>query len=109
MKGNDVNHGSMKGEMNDIPFNLRIVGLNDNLDFMGKRLHIQTEYTELPIARISTQVFCMGRVMLSKKFECPPDIRESHDIHRLQQIMNAQHHQVIQEIEDKQARILGSH
>ena len=109
MKGNDVTHGSEKAEQIGISSNLPVVGLNDNLDFMGRQLHVQTEYIELPEPRISTQVFCSGRVMLSKKSECPPDIRESHDTQKLQQIMNAQHHQVLREIADKQARIMGSH
>ena len=109
MKGNDVNHGSEKPETQNMSSNLPVVGLNDNLDFMGRQLHVQTEFIELPVARISTQVFCSGRVLLSKKSECPPGIRESHDTLKLQQIMNTQHHQVIREIADKQARVLGSH
>jgi hypothetical protein len=109
MKGNDVTHGSPKGEQIGVSFNLPVVGLNDNLDFMGRQLHVQTEYIELPEPRISTQVFCSGRVMLSKKSECPRGIRDSHDTQKLQQIMNTQHHQVLREIAQKQARILGSH
>ncbi len=84
-------------------------GLNNNLDFMGRLLHVQTEHLEYPVARIVTQVFCNGRVMLSKKSEYSADIRESHDIVKIQQLMNAQHYQVIQEISEKQSRILNSH
>lgn len=84
------------------------VGLNDNLEFLGRQLHIQTEFIELPIARIVTQVFCGGRVMLSRKSECPPDFQDSQDLRRLQQTMNFQHHQVIKEIADKQIRALSS-
>jgi hypothetical protein len=104
-----VTPGSDKVDKNGITFNLPAVGLNDNLDFLGRQLHVQTEYIELPVARIVTQVFCSGRVMLSKKTECPPAIHEFQDTQKLQQIMNAQHHKVIQEITGKQARILGSH
>ncbi|MBN1571519.1 MAG: hypothetical protein JXA73_27025 [Acidobacteria bacterium] len=103
-----MNPGSEKCTSENSVFNKPVVGLNDNLDFLGKQLHIQTEFIELPAARISTQVFCRGRVLLSKKTECPPGVRESHDFQKLQQIMNAQHHQVIQEITDKQARVLAS-
>jgi hypothetical protein len=109
MKRNDVNPGSEKDELQSISLNLPVVGLNDNLDFLGRQLHVQTEFIELPVARINTLVFCNGRVLLSKKSECPPGIRESHDIQKLQQIMNTQHHQVIREIAAKQVRVLGSH
>jgi hypothetical protein len=85
------------------------IGLNDNLEFMGRQLHVQTEHLEFPVARIVTQVFCSGRVMLSKKSEYPADFRESRDLSRIQKMMNAQHYQVIREITDKQSRILGSH
>lgn len=108
MKGSDVTHESEREEKCGTAFNSQTVGLNDNLDFMGRTLHVQTEHTEFPTARITTQVFCNGRVLLSTKSECPSDIPESHDIHDLQQMMNAQHRQVIQGITDKQTRILGS-
>jgi hypothetical protein len=85
-----------------------LMGLNDNLEFMGRRLHVQTEHTEFPVARIVTHVFSNGRVLLSKKTECPPDAPESHDFSRIQKLMSAQHYQVLKEIEAKQARILGS-
>jgi hypothetical protein len=104
-----VNPGSEKEDKIGNTINLPAVGLNDNLNFMGRQLHVQTEYIEFPVSRIITQVFCSGRVMLSKKSECPPDIHEFHDMDRLQQIMNAQHRQVILEISAKQAKILGSH
>ena len=75
---------------------------------MGRQLHIQTEHTGFPVARIVTQVFSNGRVLLSKKAECLPDTCESQDIIRIQKLMNSQHYQVLQEIAAKQARILGS-
>jgi hypothetical protein len=84
-------------------------GLNNNLEFMGRQLHVQTELMEYPVARIVTQVFCNGRVMRSKKSEYSAEIRESRDINKIQQLMNAQHYQVIREITEKQSRILGSH
>ncbi len=65
---------------------------------MGRRLHVQTEHMELPEARIVTQVFSNGRVLLSKKTECPADIHESPDVGRIQKLMSAQHYQVLQEI-----------
>jgi hypothetical protein len=83
-------------------------GLNNNLEFMGRQLHVQTEHLEYPVARIVTQVFCNGRVMRSKKSEYSAEIRESRDISKIQQLMNAQHYQVIREITEKQSQILGS-
>jgi hypothetical protein len=87
---------------------LPLVGLNDNLVFMGRQLHVQTEHTGFPIARIVTQVFCSGRVLLSKKTECPAGIPESQDFNQLQKLMSTQHYQVLEEIAAKQARIMGS-
>jgi hypothetical protein len=83
-------------------------GLNDNLEFLGRQLHVQTEHLEYPVARIVTQVFCNGRVMRSKKSEYSADIREARDISKIQQLMNVQHYQVIREITEKQSQILGS-
>ena len=85
-----------------------LVGLNDNLVFMGRQLHVQTEHTGFPVARIVTQVFCSGRILLSKKTECPADIHESQDFNRIQKLMSTQHYQILEEIEAKQARIMSS-
>ena len=84
------------------------MGLNDNLEFLGRQLHIQTEHTGFPKASIVTQVFCSGRVMLSKKTEYPPEVNESQDFNTIQQLMKKQHCQMIQELKDKQARKQGS-
>ncbi len=85
------------------------MGLNNNLEFMGRQLHVQTENMAFPVAHIITQVFCGGRVLLSKKSEYPPAVRESHDFSKIQQLMRAQHYQIMQEIVDKKNRILASH
>ena len=92
----------------DIEIRLPVVGLNDNLIFMGRQLHVQTEHTGFPVAHIFTQVFCNGRILLSKKTECSAGIGESQDINRIQQLMSAQHYQVLEEIAAKQARIMSS-
>jgi hypothetical protein len=109
MNGNEPKYWSEEQAKSSQAFASPAMGLNNNLEFMGRQLHVQTEHLELPVAHIVTQVFCSGRVMLSKKTEYPADVRESRDISKIQQLMNAQHYQVIREIEDKQARILGSH
>jgi len=83
------------------------IGLNNNLDFMGKRLHVQTENAVYPLAHILTQVFCGGRVLASKKLEYPPGVLEAQDFSTIQALMHKQHYEVIQEIQDKQIRILN--
>ena len=74
-------------------------GLNDNIEFMGKLLHVQTENIRLPKPGIVTQVFSNGRILFSKKTEC------SHALNDIQSQMHKQHSDVIQSIADKQARL----
>jgi hypothetical protein len=85
-----------------------VTGLNDNLEFMGRLLHVQTEHTDFPVARVVTQVFSNGRVLLSKKTECPAAMGGPQDLKAIQDLMSAQHYQVLQEISAKQARILDT-
>jgi hypothetical protein len=82
-------------------------GLNDNFEFMGKQLHVQTERIGLPVPRIVTQVFSNGRVVFSKKSDIPqgPDSQEFTGI---QELMQTQHFQTIREMADKQKQILGA-
>ena len=82
-------------------------GLNDNLEFMGKQLHVQTEKTGFPVPRIVTQVFSNGRVVFSKKTDILPN-PELREFTIIQDLMRTQHFQTIQEISDKQKRIMGS-
>jgi|WetSurMetagenome_2_1015567.scaffolds.fasta_scaffold495701_2 hypothetical protein len=77
-------------------------GLNNNIEFMGKRLHIQTENISLPKLSIVTQVFSNGRIIYSKKTECSQALNE------IQDQMHKQHFEVIQGIADKQARLQGA-
>jgi len=101
--------GNAKGEQIGVAVNLPVTGLNDNVEFLGRQLHIQTECIELPNSHIVTQVFSNGRVLLSRKSEFPSGEQKSPDNQSLQRAMNAQHQRVIQEISDKQARALNSH
>lgn len=78
-----------------------VSGLNDNLDVMGKQLHIQTENTGLGASRIVTQVFCGGRVILSRKTDLAAIEGDSA---RIRELMSSQHLQIIQEIKEKLAR-----
>jgi hypothetical protein len=95
-----------EGEKSGISFAPSAMGLNNNLEFMGKQLHVQTENTGFPVARIVTQVFCRGRVVLSRKSEYPSGVREAPDPRKIRELMHTQHFQVIQEIEEKQTRIM---
>jgi hypothetical protein len=108
MQGKGREHLSEHPVKSSTEFKLPVVGLNDNLVFMGRQLHVQTEHTGFPVARIVTQVFCSGRVLLSKKTECPTGIHESQDFDKLQKLMSTQHYQVLEEISAKQARIMNS-
>jgi len=74
-------------------------GLNNNVEFMGKQLHVQTENIGMPTPSIVTQVFSNGRVIYSKKTECSSPMDD------IQDQMRRQHVQVIQTIAEKQARL----
>ena len=81
------------------------MGLNNNLDFMGRQLHVQTESSEFPAARIVTHVFTNGRILLSRKSDCPQEIQQAGNLEKLRELMQMQHHQIMQEISEKQKRI----
>jgi hypothetical protein len=105
MKHEEENRWNRKEKKEDIDLPAPVPGLNDNLDFMGKQLHIQTENSEFPSSHIVTQVFSGGRVVLSKKSEHPHDIRTCGDARSIQELMRSQHQQIIKEIRDKQVRL----
>ncbi len=84
------------------------MGLNDNLDFMGKQIHIQTEDLGFKGRSISTQVFCEGRVILSTKSEYPASLKNRSNPAEVTELMRKQHFNVIRELESKKARILHS-
>jgi hypothetical protein len=109
MEGKDSKCWSEEQNKGGLSLTSPITGLNDNLEFVGRQLHVQTEHLEMPVAHIVTQVFCNGRVLLSKKSEYPSEIHQIRDVSKIRQLMNEQHSKVIREIADKQARILGSH
>ena len=85
----------------DIP----TMGLNDNLEFMGKKLHVQTENMGFDHRYITTHVFCNGRVVLSTKSEYPPDLHGSDDPSKIQGLMRKQHFDVIRKIEGKRIQV----
>jgi hypothetical protein len=77
-------------------------GLNANIEFMGKQLHVQTETVGSPAAYVMTQVFNNGRVIFSKKTEC------SNDLSEIQSLIHQQHAQVIRNMAEKEAAILNA-
>jgi hypothetical protein len=103
-----VTLGSEKSDKYGTAFNLPVTGLNDNVEFLGRQLHVQTEYIERPNSHIVTQVFCRGRVMLSRKSDCPNGALESQHPQCLQEAMNTQHQKILCELINKQARALDS-
>jgi flagellar biosynthesis protein FlhG len=80
------------------------MGLNDNLAFMGRALHVQTEDLGAAGSCIVTQVFCAGRVVLSTKSAYPPAARETYQNDHLIELMRNQHRNVIRQIESLQLR-----
>jgi flagellar biosynthesis protein FlhG len=84
------------------------MGLNDNLDFMGRQFHIQTEDLGYTGRSITTQVFCNGRVLLSTKSEYPESLHNPNSKNQIAELMRRQHFNVIRELEKKKSEILSS-
>jgi flagellar biosynthesis protein FlhG len=103
--GSETAQGEPPGESRTAPAT-PIMGLNDNLEFMGKELHIQTEDLGYTGRCITTQVFCEGRVILSTKTEYPSSVRDAKDRSQVADLMHTQHFNVIRELENRKVRIL---
>jgi flagellar biosynthesis protein FlhG len=82
------------------------MGLNDNLEFKGKQLHIQTENLGFTGRCITTQVFCNGQVLLSTKSEYPSPLQASTDPAQIGELMRKQHFEVIRELEDQKLKVM---
>jgi hypothetical protein len=81
------------------------MGLNDNLQLLGRQIHVQTENTGSPPTHIVTQVFCNGRVIYTAKSELPRNLQLAPDFGKIQDLMRAQHSQVIRRITEKTAQV----
>jgi len=79
------------------------MGFNDNLTFMEKELHIQTEDSGGGDRCITTQVFCNGRVIMSTRSDYPDSSSTEHPSSRIMELMRTQHFNVIRQIENKMA------
>ena len=102
-------NGWNKNGMNGRSMHTPISGLNDNLEILGKQLHIQTENTGFPTVRIVTQVFCGGRVILSRKTDNDSAPGNAGNTTLIRERMKSQHSQVIKEIKDKLAKLRNTH
>jgi len=78
------------------------MGLNNNLDFLGKELHVQTENVNSEDPYIITQVFFSGRVIQTTKYEYSTEIRGIKNFARISDLMHEQHTKVIENINKKQ-------
>lgn len=83
------------------------MGLNDQLEFMGRQLHVQTEDLGYTGRCITTQVFCDGKVILSSKSEYPSSVQGESDRNLITDLMHRQHFNVIRDLESRKARILA--
>jgi hypothetical protein len=83
------------------------MGLNDELEFKGKKLHIQTENSGRAGTCIITQVFCDGRVVHTAK-SFLRDCREARDFAKAESLMHAQHYRVVREIEERKEKITSA-
>jgi len=75
------------------------MGLNHNLELLGRNVHIQTEDQGSLAHSILTQVFCEGRVLLSTKSSYSPALREAGKSEQLLDLMRSQHFNIIRQLE----------
>lgn len=80
------------------------MGLNDNLVFMGRDLHIQTEDLGAAGRCITTQVFCDGRVILARRSEYPATMQDPPPNGQVAELMRAQHFNIIRQIESRKMK-----
>jgi len=80
------------------------MGLNDNLNFLGKELHVQTEHVQSSSPCILTQVFFHGRVIYTTKYEYASDAPDAHNPVEVRDLMYKQHMKVMERIGEQQAK-----
>ena len=80
------------------------MGLNDNLNFLGKELHVQTENVPASTPCILTQVFFHGRVIHTAKSEYATEAGGSHNLAKIRDLMVKQHMKVIERISEQRAK-----
>lgn len=80
------------------------MGLNDNLNFCGKELHVQTEHVQSSAPHIRTHVFFQGRVVHTTRYEYSNDEQDSINLVEIRKLMHRQHMAVIEKISKQQAK-----
>lgn len=85
------------------------MSLNDNLDFLGKELHIQTENIQSDIPHIRTHVFSRGRVIHTKILTFPADLAQSGDLSEIRRLMQSQHCEIIDKIYRQNSKLSKVH
>lgn len=85
------------------------MSLNDNLNFLGKELHIQTENVQSDNPHIRTHVFSSGRVIHTKILAFPVSLMQSRDLNEIHRLMQAQHCEIIDKIYRQQSKLSGIH
>ena len=83
------------------------MGLNDNLNFLGKELHVQTENVQSSVPCIRTQVFFHGRVVYTAKYEYSSESSNPLDLLKIRDLMHEQHMRVIKKINEQEAKYQG--
>jgi len=96
-----MNRSDMKNQSNAAN---PAMGLNDNLNFLGKELHIQTENVQSSAPCIRTQVFFHGRVVHTVKYEYSTGKRDSLSLSKIRELMHEQHIRVIEKISEQQTK-----
>jgi hypothetical protein len=78
--------------------------LNDNIDFLGKELHVQTENVDTTVPCILTQVFFHGRVIQTVKHKYPTEVCNQNNFSKIHDLMHTQHMDVIKKINGQQEK-----
>ena len=80
------------------------MGLNNNLNFLGKELHVQTEIVQSDAPCIRTQVFFHGRVVHTAKSEYSNELKNSLNLTKIRDLMLKQHMNVMEKINKQQLK-----
>jgi len=82
-----------------------IAGLDDRLEYKGKRLRIKTDNMGYTGRCITTRVFCEGRIILSTKSDYASTSQDANYANYIKALMRKQHFNVICDIEGDKIQI----
>lgn len=80
------------------------LSLNDNVTFLGKELHVQTEIIQYATPYIRTHIFSGGQIIHTVKYEIPANLHAANDFKEIRDMTNAQHREVMSKINKQQAK-----